>query len=162
VIADCLQCWATFKLWNIFVFDIFLNVERRNKVEGLLEIRFSRIIFFLRLAGIHFKMKKMSTLNAIYMINVTVCTCSTFLGMFVDVYLHRVDMRHTTTNIRDLTEMTSVVWISKSGKNYGLFASTGRQNSSQFLYYIYGHAGANSAELVIKTKTKINCAFLLI
>jgi len=85
--------------------------REETKVEGLSEIRFSRIIFFLRLAGIHFKMKKMSTLNAIYMITVTVCTCSTFLGMFVDVYLHRVDMRHTKTNIRDLTGMTSVAWI---------------------------------------------------
>ena len=85
--------------------------REETKVKGLSEIRFSRIIFFLRLAGIPFKMKKMSTLYAIYMITANVCTCSTFLGMFVDVYLHRDDMRHTMTNIRVLTGITCVVWI---------------------------------------------------
>jgi hypothetical protein len=87
-------------------------MEREEpKVKKLSEIRFSRIIFFLRLAGIPFKMKKLSTLYTIYMITVTVSTCSVFLGMFVDVYLHRDDMRHIMTNIRVLTGMINVVWI---------------------------------------------------
>jgi hypothetical protein len=86
-------------------------VLEETKVKGLSEIRFKWIIFFLRLAGIPFKMTKMSTLYAIYMITVTVCTFSTFLGMFVDLYLHKDDMRHTMTNIRVLTGVTSVVWI---------------------------------------------------
>ena len=86
-------------------------MEREEpKVKELSEIRFSRIILFLRLAGIPIKMKKMPTLYSIYMITVIVCTCSTFVGMFVDVYLHRDDMRHTMTNIRVLTGITSVVW----------------------------------------------------
>jgi hypothetical protein len=81
------------------------------KVKGLSEIRFSWIIFFLRLAGIPFKMKKMSTVYVIYMITVIICSCSTFLGMFVDVYMHRDDLGHVTTNIRALTAMTLVLWI---------------------------------------------------
>jgi hypothetical protein len=82
-----------------------------TKVKGLSEIRFRWIIFFLRLAGISLKMEKMSTIYFIYMITVTICTCSTFLGMFVDVYIHRDDLGHAMTNIRVSIGMTSLVWI---------------------------------------------------
>jgi hypothetical protein len=82
-----------------------------SNVKGLSEIRFRWIIFFIRFAGIPFKLKKMTTLYAIYMITVIVFTCIMFLGMFVDVYLHRDDMRHTMMNIRVLTGMKSLVWI---------------------------------------------------
>ena len=82
-----------------------------TKVKGLSEIRFSWIIFFLRLAGIPFKMKKMSTLYTIYMVTVITCTCSMFLGMFVDVYIHRDDLGHVMTTMRVLFGICSVVWI---------------------------------------------------
>jgi hypothetical protein len=85
--------------------------REETKVMGLSEIRFCRIIFFLRLAGIPFKMKKMSTVYVIYMITVFICTCSTFLGMFVDVYIHRDDLGHAMTTIRALTGTTLAVWI---------------------------------------------------
>ena len=84
--------------------------REETKVKGLSEIRFRWIIFFLRLAGIPFKMKKMSTLYAIYMITVIICTYSTLIGMFVDVYIHRDDLSRVMTNIRILTGMTSLVW----------------------------------------------------
>jgi hypothetical protein len=85
--------------------------KEETKVKGFSEIRFRWIIFFIRSAGIPFKMKKMSTLYAIYMITVIVFTCIMFLGMFVDVYLHGDDMRHITTNIRVLTGLATVIWI---------------------------------------------------
>jgi hypothetical protein len=84
--------------------------REETKVKKLSEIRFSSIIFFLRLAGIPFKMKKMSTLYAIYMITVIICTYSNLMGMFVDVYLHRDDLARVMTNFRILTVMTSFVW----------------------------------------------------
>ena len=71
-----------------------------RKVNGLSNSRFGSIIFLLRLAGIPFKMKKMSTLYAIYMITAISCSCTTFVGMFVDVYIHRDDLGHVMTNIR--------------------------------------------------------------
>jgi hypothetical protein len=87
-------------------------MEREGpNVKGLSEIRFSWIIFCLRVAGIPFKMKKLSTVFVIYMITVIICTCSSFLGMFVDVYIHRDDLVHVTTNIRALTAMTLVIWF---------------------------------------------------
>jgi hypothetical protein len=87
-------------------------MERRGtKVKGLSEIRFSRIIFLFRLAGIPFKMKKISTVYVIYMITVIICSCSTFLGMFVDVYIHRDDLSHVMTNLRALTAMIDILWI---------------------------------------------------
>jgi len=82
-----------------------------TKVKGLSEIRFSWMIFFLRLAGIPFKMKKMSAVYVIYMITAIICTCSTFLGMIVDVYIHRDDLGHVMTTIRVLTGFTNVLWI---------------------------------------------------
>jgi hypothetical protein len=85
--------------------------REETKVMGLSEIRFSRIIFFLRLAGIPLKMKKTSTVYVIYMVTVTICTCSTFLGMFVDVYVHRDDLGHVMTTMRVLIGIMNIGWI---------------------------------------------------
>jgi hypothetical protein len=82
-----------------------------TKVKGLSNSRFASIIFLLRLAGIPFKMKNMSTLYAIYMITVISCTCTTFVGMFADVYIHRDDMGHVMTNIRASIAITNAVWM---------------------------------------------------
>ena len=82
-----------------------------GKVNGLLEIRFSSLIFFFRVAGIPLHMKKMSTIYAIYMITVIFCTCTTFLGMLLDVYVHRDDLGHAMTNIRALIVMVNILWI---------------------------------------------------
>jgi hypothetical protein len=84
--------------------------REERKVKGLSEIRFRWIIFFLRLAGIPFKLKRMSTLYTIYMITVNICTNSTLIGMFVDVYIHRDDLARVMTNLRVLTGMSSLVW----------------------------------------------------
>ena len=81
------------------------------EVKGLSNSRFVSIIFLLRLAGIPFKMKKMSTLYAIYMITVISCTCAPFVGMFVDVYVHRDDLGHVMTNIRASIGFMSVLWM---------------------------------------------------
>jgi len=87
-------------------------MEREGiEVKGLSEIRFSRIIFLLRLAGIPFKMKKMSTVYVIYMITVIICSFSTFLGMCADVYIHRDDLGHVMTTFRTVTGMTNLIWI---------------------------------------------------
>jgi hypothetical protein len=81
------------------------------EVKELSNSRFGSIIFLLRLAGIPFKIKKMSTIYAIYMITVISCTCTTFVGMFVDVYIHRDDLGHAMTNIRASIGFTNVLWI---------------------------------------------------
>jgi len=81
------------------------------EVKGMSNSRFSSIIFLLRLAGIPIKMKKMSTLYAVYMITVISCTCITFVGMFVDVYIHRDDLGHAMTNIRIAIVYTNVLWM---------------------------------------------------
>jgi len=77
----------------------------------MLNSRFGLIIFFLRLAGIPFKMKKISTLYAIYMTTVISSTCATYVGMFVDVYIHRDDLGHVMTNIRVSIVFTNFLWI---------------------------------------------------
>jgi len=85
--------------------------KEEPNVTRLSGIRFCWIIFFLRLAGIPFKMKKMPTLYAIYMITATICTYSTYVSMFVDVYIHRDDLVHVMTNLRILIGMSSLLWI---------------------------------------------------
>jgi hypothetical protein len=79
------------------------------EVKRLSNSRFTSIIFLLRLAGIPFQMKKLSTLYAIYMITVISCTCTTFVGMFADVYIHRDDLGHVMTNIRASIGFTNVL-----------------------------------------------------
>jgi len=80
------------------------------EVKGLSNSRFASIIFLLRLAGIPFKMKKKSALYAIYMILAISSTFTAFVGMFVDVYIHRDDLGHSMTNIRASIAFTNVIW----------------------------------------------------
>lgn len=80
-------------------------------MESLSDSRFGSLVLLFRIAGVPFKIKKMSTLYTIYMITVTFCTFCTFVGMFVDVYIHRDDLRHAMTNIRVLIPTTNAVWI---------------------------------------------------
>ena len=68
-----------------------MNTEK-SKLKGLSEIRFGSMIFLLRMAGISFQMKKVSIVYAIYMITVIICSSTTYLGMFADVYLHWYDL----------------------------------------------------------------------
>jgi len=82
-----------------------------HKTKRLLGSRFSSIIFLLRLAGIPLKMKKISIIYAIYMLTATFCTCTTVLGMFVDVCQHRDDLGHIMKNIRVLIAMVNNWWI---------------------------------------------------
>jgi hypothetical protein len=85
--------------------------REETKVKGLSEIRFSWIIFFLRVAGIPFKMKKMSTVYVIYIINAIISTFSMLLGMFVEVYIYRDDLSHVISNIRPLFGISGLVWL---------------------------------------------------
>jgi hypothetical protein len=98
--------------FEIKLFPAHCCMEREEtKVKGLSEIRFRWIIFFLRMTGIPFKMKKMSTLYVIYMTIVIIGTSCTFLGMFVDVYIHRDDLGHVMTTIRILSGIVIDIWI---------------------------------------------------
>ena len=81
------------------------------EVKGLSNRRFGSIIFLLRLAGIPFKMKNMPTFYAVYMITAVCCTCTTFVGMFADAYLHRDDLGHVMTNIRASIGFTNALWM---------------------------------------------------
>jgi hypothetical protein len=82
-----------------------------HKTKRLLDSRFSSIIFLLRLAGIPLNMKKISIIYAIYMITAIFCTCTTVLGMFVDVCLQRDDLGHVMKNIRMLIPTANNWWI---------------------------------------------------
>ena len=96
------------KFFYVFYFDMDNEV---SKVKGLSNSRFGPIIFLLRLTGIPFKMKKMSTLYAIYMTTVISCFCATYVGMFFDVYIHRNDFGHVMTNIRVSIVFANFLWM---------------------------------------------------
>jgi hypothetical protein len=81
------------------------------KLKGLSNSRFGSIIFLLRMAGIPFKMKQISTTYALYMITVIICSCSTFIGMFVDVYIHRDELGRAMTNLRVSIPYTNLLFL---------------------------------------------------
>ena len=81
------------------------------KLKEMLNSRFGSIIFLLRMSGIPFKMKKISTLYGIYMITVMICSCSTFIGMFVDVYIHMEELGRAITNLCVSIPYTNLLFI---------------------------------------------------
>jgi hypothetical protein len=90
----------------------YFNMNRENsKLKGLSEIRFGSTIFLLRMAGIPFQMQKVSTLYAIYMRTVIICSSTTYLGMLVHVYLHWDDLGLAMTTMRVLIPFTNMMWI---------------------------------------------------
>jgi hypothetical protein len=100
----------------LFLGHYFYMESEERKTKGLIKGRFSSIIFLLRLAGIPFKMKKISNIYAIYMITVIFCTSTTFIGMFADVYVRRNDLGRAMTNIRMLIPMVNNMWIFLYGR----------------------------------------------
>jgi len=88
------------------------NMNRKEtKVKALSERRFGSIIFILRMVGIPCKMKKLSTIYALYMITVIICATTTYLGMCADVYVHCEDLGRTMTTMRALFPFTNFMWI---------------------------------------------------
>jgi hypothetical protein len=85
--------------------------NKEIKIKNLSECRFRLLISLFRLGGIPFKMKEISTIYAIYMNLLIICGCTTYLGMFVDVYTHRDELGRAMTNIRVLIPWTNVIWI---------------------------------------------------
>ena len=85
--------------------------REETKLKGLSECRFHSMIFLFRLAGVPLQIKKISTIYAIYMITVIICASTTYLGMCVDVYIHRDDLGRAMTTIRMLIPFTNVMWI---------------------------------------------------
>jgi hypothetical protein len=81
------------------------------KPKELSEIRCGSMIFLLRLAEIPFKMKKVPTIYTVYMITVIICSCSTLIGMVVDVYIHRDDLKLAMTRELALFPFTNFMWI---------------------------------------------------
>jgi len=84
---------------------------KEAKIKGRLDSRFGWIIFFFRLAGIPLKKKKISTIYAIYMNTVILCTINTVIGMFVDVFIRWDDFGQAMTNIRLLLVVTNIIWV---------------------------------------------------
>ena len=84
---------------------------KEAKVTGRLDSRFGWIIFFFRLAGIPFNMKKISTIYATYMRTALFCTLTVLIGIFVDVIIRWDDFGHVMTNIRALMLVTNIVWV---------------------------------------------------
>ena len=99
-----------------FVFHLievhYFSMNRKEtKLKGLSVSRFGSIIFLLRMAGISFQLKKISTIYAIYMKKLILCTSTTYLGMIDDVYAHRDDLGRAMTTVYALIPFTNLMWI---------------------------------------------------
>ena len=82
-----------------------------TKINSLSERRFSLIVFLLRLGGIPFQMKKISTVYAVYIETLIFCGFTSCVGMLFDVYVHRNDLGHAMTTIRFLIPYMNALWI---------------------------------------------------
>jgi hypothetical protein len=99
-----------FELLSFLVHYIHMGIEKFNE-NRLKKSRFGSIIFLLRLAGIPIKTQKVSTIYAIYMRTVIFFSCASFLGTFVDAYIHRDDLEHTIQDVSLLIPMSNNLWI---------------------------------------------------
>jgi hypothetical protein len=81
------------------------------KLKILKKRRFSSIILLFRLAGIPFHIKKMSIIYAIYMRTAIICASTTYLSMFVDVYVHSDDLRLVMTSMRTIMSGINIMWL---------------------------------------------------
>jgi prolipoprotein diacylglyceryltransferase len=106
-------CKALSSILKSAFFEIlyFYMDNRKLKLRGPSKSRFVLIIFLFRLAGIPFKMKKISTVYTLYMITVILCACTTYVGMILDVYVHRDDLEHAMTTLRALIPSTNTTWL---------------------------------------------------
>jgi len=84
---------------------------QKSKLKGLSEIRFGSTIFLLRMAGIPLKMKKLKPIYTIYMVTVILCSCSAFIGVYVDLYINRDDLGRAMKTMRVLIPLTNIMWI---------------------------------------------------
>jgi hypothetical protein len=84
---------------------------REAKIRGRLDSRFGWIIFFFRLAGIPFNMKKISTIYATYTRTVIFCIMTILIGIFFDVFIRWDDFGQAMTNIRVLMLVTNIICI---------------------------------------------------
>jgi hypothetical protein len=73
-----------------------------KKIKKESDNYFNSIIFLFRLAVVPFKMNKISTPYAIYMLTAVFCTCTTIIGFVVGVYEHRDDLGYIMTSMRVL------------------------------------------------------------
>ena len=87
-----------------------MNTDER-KLKGVSGTRFGSMIFFFRMAGIPFQMKKVSTIYAVYIATAFICSCSTFIGTFFDVYMHWDDLGRAMTTMLVLIPLTNIMWI---------------------------------------------------
>jgi hypothetical protein len=117
-VTNTKQMWIVKTSSNILNSVLFLiqaqyfNMNtRERKLNGVSEIRFFSMIFLLRMAGIPFKMKKISTIYTIYMVTVIICTCSTCIGTFIDVYINWDDLGRAMTTMRVLISFANIMWI---------------------------------------------------
>jgi hypothetical protein len=94
----------------IMVHYIYMN-RQEPKLKGLSKSRFGSIIFLLRMAGIPFQMKNVSTIYAVYMITVIVCSFSTYIGIFFDLYIHWEELGRSMTTMRALLPAANIIWI---------------------------------------------------
>ena len=90
----------------------YFNINmQKSKLKGLSEIRFGSTIFLLRMAGIPLKMKKLKPIYTIYMVTVILCSCSAFIGVYVDLYINRDDLGRAMKTMRVLIPLTNIMWI---------------------------------------------------
>jgi hypothetical protein len=82
-----------------------------RKIKSLSGLRFGSIIFLLRIGGIPFQMKKISSVYAVYMATLIFSSFTTYVGMLFDVYVHWDNFGRTVTTLHVLIPLTNIMWL---------------------------------------------------
>jgi len=85
--------------------------SENKKLKTMTDRSFGSIILLFRLAVIPIHKKKISFIYAIYRTAVITCAIKTYLGMLVDVYVHRNNLGRAMTTMRLLIPVTNIMWI---------------------------------------------------
>jgi hypothetical protein len=82
-----------------------------EKLKTTSQICFSFVVFFFRFAGVPFNINQISNIYAIYIITVVICSCTTFVGLLADMYIHMDDLGHIMTSMRVLIPLMNTLFI---------------------------------------------------
>jgi len=82
-----------------------------TKINSLSKRRFTSIIFLFRLGGIPFKIKKISTIYAVYMATLIFCSFTSYVGMLINVFVHWDNFGTTVTTLHMLIPFTNDLWV---------------------------------------------------
>jgi hypothetical protein len=85
-----------------------------SQARDMSERRFRTLFFLMRLGGVPFNMKNISTVHAIYNGVVVLCMYVTFFSVIMDTIVSRQNLEETMNNVRVVYGFGVITWMYSS------------------------------------------------